>query len=38
MKIEGTVITKYTIMDPKLFEIINILLNNVSNYSERFVI
>ena len=36
MKTEGTVINKYTIINPELCEINNILINNVNNYDEMF--
>ena len=35
---EGTVINKHTIMNPELWEINNILINNVNNYDKRFVL
>ena len=38
MNTQGTVTNKYTIMNPKLCEINNIIFNNVSNYDKRFVI
>ena len=36
MRTGGTVINKYTIMNPELCEINNIFINNVSNYNKRF--
>ena len=38
MNTEGTVINKYTFMNPELCEINNILKNNVNNYDRRFVL
>ena len=37
MNNEGTVINKYTIMNPKLCEINDILKNHVNNYNRRLV-
>ena len=36
MNTDGTVINKYTILNPKLCEINNISINNVTNYDKRF--
>ena len=36
MNKEATVNNKHTIMNPKLCEIYNILINNVNNYGKRF--
>ena len=38
MNTEGAVINKNTCMNPKLCEINNLLINNVSNYDKRFVL
>ena len=38
MNTEGTVLNKYTNMNPELGEINNILINKVSNYDKRFVL
>ena len=38
MNTDGTVINKYTIMNPELCEKHNILINNVSKCDRRFVL
>ena len=37
MKNEKTVINKYTIMNPELCQINNIIKNNVNNYNRKFI-
>ena len=36
MNIEGTVINKYTIINPELCQINNIMISDVNNYNRRF--
>ena len=38
IKTKGTVINNYTIMNPELCEINNILINIVNNYDKKFVL